>query len=251
MSEVEVVCPSGLAGSVRGLKGREIDLFVNKAEARKRKIGNKILSTCWLKTTSPGPYSFETTPDFARVLQADRFYVMLQIRMATYGSTYAFPVKCDDEDCLKPYEWELDLKDLPVKKVTEADLETFKAGNRFETEFGGRRVVYRLPTGETASKIEQHMERSPEGRLTAAIKQRLIEVEGVESHAWQEWLQDLDAMDLEDMVELFDEHDGGVETDIDIECPYCGAPKRVRLPFDRVSIWQRPKRKKDAASSTI
>ena len=51
-----IICPSGLAGEIRGLKGKEGKLLSDRSSARAGATFEKILAGCWLSTTDPGLY---------------------------------------------------------------------------------------------------------------------------------------------------------------------------------------------------
>lgn len=242
MSEIEVKCPSGLTGIVRGLKGREIDLFANQQEMRKRRVGTKILQACWIETVQLGPAYPNLDPaklDWNKVLTADRFYAALRVRMATYRdqvdrekpAKYIFPHQCNDAGCRKKFEWELDLEDLPVKPLPDASIMAFVAGNKFTTTVGGRLVTYKLTTGADEGVALDARDRSPEKRATAALRSRVVSVSDVEFEDTHAWIEDLDAGDAFDLISAMERDDGGVETDIDIECPHCGNLMTVDLPL--------------------
>lgn len=242
MAEIEVKCPSGLTGIVRGLKGREIDLFANQQEMRKRRVGTKILQACWIETTQVGPAYAGMDPariDWNKILTADRFYAALRVRMATYRRTddptraapYVFPHQCTDTGCRRKFEWELELEDLPVKPLPELSIATFVSGNKFSTIVAGKRVTYKLTTGADEGVALDARDRSPEKRATAALRSRVVAVEGVEFEDTHAWIEDLDAGDAFDLISAMEREDGGVETDIDIECPHCGNLMTVDLPL--------------------
>ena len=149
MAEI-ITCPSGLAGVVRGLKVREERILADRRLAKANAQLDELLRACWLETHDPGPYSAtEGRIDWDGVLQGDRFYALLMIRIATYGPEYAFGVSCAEERCRARFEWELDLRELQVRKLSDASRALFVAGNRFETTLpdAARRVTFRLMTG--------------------------------------------------------------------------------------------------------
>ena len=149
MAEI-ITCPSGLAGVVRGLKVREERILAARKLAKANAQLDELLRACWLETHDPGPYSAtEGRIDWDGVLQGDRFYALLMIRIATYGPEYAFGVSCAEERCRARFEWELDLRELQVRKLSDASRALFVAGNRFETTLpdAARRVTFRLMTG--------------------------------------------------------------------------------------------------------
>jgi len=84
-----IVCPSGLAGEVRGLTGKEGKLLADRSLARSGATIDRILGSCWLQTTDAGIYELAdgANPDWSKVLVGDRFYALVQIRRASFGDT--------------------------------------------------------------------------------------------------------------------------------------------------------------------
>jgi hypothetical protein len=232
-----IVCPSGLAGEVRGLKGKEGKLLTDRNAARSGGLFEKLLSACWLSTTDPGIYDVPVGGplDWSKVIAGDRFYALLQIRSQTFGDEYAFSVQCSNSSCRERFEWTLDLKDLQVVQLSEASKAAFKAGNRFETKLprDGRRVWFRLMTGADEARASSVMKSSQDGALLTALALRIVEIEGVPDSEKRSFLDEMEMADAAALIELFDRVDGGVETSIDIECPSCMGVQEVQLPFER------------------
>src|SRR5713101_6246083 len=136
--EKQIVCPSGLAGEIRGLRTKEGKLLADRAAARAGSTFDKILGGCWLETTDAGIYDFAPggPVDWSKVLVGDRFYTLLQVRVLTYGAEYAFAVQCESPSCRERFDWELNLEALPVKRLSDEAKAAFRGGNRFETALG-------------------------------------------------------------------------------------------------------------------
>jgi len=227
---IPIICPSGLAGEVRGLKARELKLLGDRALSRSGAVLDKLLNSCWLGTTDPGVYdrTDEGSPDWGQVLVGDRFYALLQIRRATFGDEYAFSVQCPSAGCRR-FEWELNLGELPVRTLAPEARATFQRGNRFETVLprGGRRVWFRLLTGADEMRAAMLQRQG----LLDAVDLRIVEIEGVAEKDRRRVLEDLELADLARLLDASDEVDCGVETDIEAECPRCGGVQDVKLPF--------------------
>ena len=101
-----IVCPSGLSGEIRGLKGKEGKLLADRNAARAGSTFEKLLSGCWLQTIDPGIYEVAegATLDWSKVLVADRFFALLQIRSLTFGDEYAFSIQCKSAGCRERFE---------------------------------------------------------------------------------------------------------------------------------------------------
>ena len=54
-----ITCPSGLSGSLRGMKVREEKILVDRKLAKSGGQLDELLRACWEDTVDPGPYAFE------------------------------------------------------------------------------------------------------------------------------------------------------------------------------------------------
>jgi hypothetical protein len=232
-----IVCPSGLAGEIRGLKGKEGKLLSDRTAARAGATFEKILGGCWLLTTDPGIYELPDggAVDWSKVLVADRFYTLLQIRAQTFGNDYAFSAQCKVPECRERFEWSLNLQELPVVPLSDAAKAAFKAGNRFETTLprDGRKVWFQLLTGADEVRAASILRAGREGTLLTALALRICEIENVPDHDKRKFLDELEMADAAALLDQFDQVDGGVETDIEVECPGCLGVQDVQLPFER------------------
>ncbi|MHB1843377.1 MAG: T4 family baseplate hub assembly chaperone [Deltaproteobacteria bacterium] len=236
MSEA-ITCPSGLIGTIRGLKGKEGKLLADRNAARSGATFDQILAACWLSTEDPGPYAIEEKQplDWAKVLVADRFYSLIRIRALTFGDAYAFSVQCAAASCRERFEWEIRLSELPVRALPAETLAAFQAGNRLETRLprDGRKVWFKLLTGADEQRAAKAIKAGQGGLLQAALLARLVEVEGVAEHERRGFLDELELADQVALLDRFDEADGGVETSIEVECPSCLSVQELDLPFER------------------
>jgi hypothetical protein len=241
-----IVCPSGLAGEVRGLTGREGKLLGDRALARSGGTIDKMLQSCWLSTSDPGVYELEggANPDWSKVLVGDRFFALVQIRRASFGDDYAFSVQCQGQGCRERFEWELSLGELPVRTLSDEAKAAFKDGNRFEAAFprGGRKVWFRLLTGADEARAAALRRQGRENLLLEAVALRVVEIEGVADKDRRRFLEDVELADLAALLDAFERVDGGVETSIEVECPSCGGVQDVDLPFERGFFFPRARK---------
>jgi hypothetical protein len=243
---IHITCPSGLAGEVRGLTGREGKLLGDRALARSGGTIDKMLQSCWLTTTDPGVYELEggANPDWGKVLVGDRFYALVQIRRASFGDEYAFSVQCQSPSCRERFEWELNLGDLPVRTLPDDARAAFKNGNRFEAHLGrdGRKVSFRLLTGADEARAATLRRQGRDNLLVEAVALRVVEIDGVADKDKRRFLEDVELGDLAALLDAFEAVDGGVETSIEVECPSCGGVQDVDLPFERGFFFPRARR---------
>lgn len=254
MPQIEITLPSGAKGRIRGLKGKELNLFANRAAARRGKTGEQILKNVWLETLETGEL-YESDIDWSKAPQCDRFTALFQARIATFGAEYEFRHKCGNPECRKNYTWCEDLSQRPIKSLPEESIEKFKAGNKFTTEVidpDGQvlKIVFQLLTPKLEGKIDQAQNLAPTEKATASLAQRIVSIEGVESGKGpiKRFLENLDAGPLYDLIDLMDEVDGGIDTAVEVYCPHCGEMEELELPLER-EFWD-PTRRRRSTTST-
>lgn len=232
----EIMCPSGLAGRIRALRVREERILADRQLARRGEQIDKLLAACWEETLDPGPYDFGgSPPDWSKVLQGDRFYALIEVRVATYGPEYAFDANCTNAACRARIHWEVHLNELPVKGLCPESRRAFVAGNRFETVLpdAGRKVVFRLFTGEDERKLGKRRDASEGAALSAMLNARVLEIEGVEAVDRKRYVEDLSFRDADFLMDEIDRVDCGVDTTIEIECMECFGTQEIELPFEQ------------------
>jgi hypothetical protein len=242
---VEIECPSGMQLRIRGLKGKEGRLLADKNALRQGTLVDTMLASCTEEIRDPGPYQFDgDKPNWDKVLIGDRFYTLLQIRLASFGADYSFKVQCREVACRQAFDWSIDLAELKIKQLSEADRATLRSGGIFTTTLGdGKQVKFRLATG--ADEKEVMRKRTVQQALPDMLALRIISIQGVgeftEADVQQQkvikgvqaYLDDLDWGELVRLQNKLEAHDCGVQTEIEIECPACSGVQEVQLPFDR------------------
>jgi len=251
MTEI-ITCPSGLSGRIRGMKVREERILSDRKLARTGGQVDKLLSACWEETLDAGIYDFgDKNMDWGKVLQGDRYYVLLQIRSLTYGPDYVFSTNCQSESCRSRIDWELDLNDLPVKELSQESKDAFLDDNRFHTILpnSNTKIWFGLMIGEVERKLPR-IRKNAEGRMLSAILSlRIKEIEGVELRDKRKFIEELSMNDANFLMTEFDRVDCGVETAIEIECQECFAIQEIELPFGETFFMPGKKGKKHKTTS--
>lgn len=242
MSQIEVRCPSGLVGRIRGLRGSELDLFANKDAVRSRKIGGQVLSTCWVETLDHGPLYGDMGDklDWDRILVCDRFYTFFKIREATIrnGHLYQVKFKCGAPSCGKYFNHDVNLNELDVYDLPDESIAALRDGcNEFPIRLGGVVAVQKLLYGADEIKIDKNRNMTPKQLATTSMQARLVRVErGEGEEPWtgaelRSWIRDLEYEDWFDLAAALDENDGGINTEVEAHCPHCGNEMSVDFPL--------------------
>lgn len=234
---VEVECPSGLKGIIRGLTVEEAKILTDRRAVREGRVNTMLLEASWERTIDGGPYEvhYGKPPHWPSVLAGDRFFLITKIRVATYGPVYAFRIPCGN--CGEKIEWTINLDtDLEVVPYPEESIRMFKEGNRFVTKVVGPEVTFHLTTGLHEEKYSRTAKGSDNALLTGLLN-RIDSVAGDENKNTVAWVKRLGLNDVRNLMAAFDEVGGGIETEIDIDCTECNAVQEVQLPFVKREFW--------------
>lgn len=230
-----VTCPTGFTVEVRKLKTKEINFLIDRKKF-KETFADRLLQDCVLNVQNMGVYAFDPGKpvDWGRVAVADRTAALVKIRIATYGDEYDFDLNCQMFECKKRIRWTVKLSDMPYTSISQETLELFKAGNRAEHQLGSATVSYKvILTGKDANEGEALLEKMQDRQLTAALSTRIIDISGVPAAKRIDWLDDLDADELEGLKDVLSKADGGYDNELLVKCPHCEAEQPVMVPFDR------------------
>lgn len=267
-----IEAPSGLTGVVRGLTGRDGRFLTDLKVSRANLIPDYILKNTWETTLDAGPYQLEAggglkAPNWELVLVGDRDSTLIDVRVASYGELYEFPIQCRNAGCKTRFSWTIDLTELPRKKLAKADAEIFIAGNEFHGVVPGtsKEIVYKLAIGRDIQRAAAaRKERKLKGKkaeadsnlLIESVLMRIVKVPGIEEknpgrrrELFRDWLEDLEMRSVMGLLDLFDEHDCGVRTNIAVCCTECDQEFDVQLPFEGDFFF--PRKSSPAVGSTI
>ena len=236
-----ITCPSGLAGRIRPLRGKDLADLTDEHLVETGQQIEELLRRCWVETTDMGPYNGDSV-DWSKVLLSDRYFVILKVRIATFGPDFRFEFKCPG--CRKVSAWKTDLTTLPVRPMAPADLEAFVAGNAItETMPDGRQFVFRLPIGAD-EPIGARIVAAHNGQVNKAIlplvKTKIVEIAGVKSTRIGQYL-DEGPVDLAFKIQrIMDKHYAGVDAKVHLDCQIdtCRQEVRKTIPFVATMVGQ-------------
>jgi len=227
----EVTCPSGLRGNLRGMKVKDEQLFTNRKLVKSGQVVGTLLRSCWAETLDPGPYGGEELV-WEDVLSADRTYLLVQLRIASYGDSYDFRVSC--QSCREHFMWTVDLNKLDVKAVDDKGRSHVQTGQPVPIELRDGRIVHcRLLTGKDEQYLASLGVKDESKILTHHLARRIAEIEG-KTHFRDivKVVEDMEARTADELMDATDDLEGGVDTMFDVECPSCGRTQQIALPFE-------------------
>lgn len=219
---------------LRPLTTREEGILYGQADAVEKM--HKMVSACIV--------SKELDP--ADLLVIDQFFILLSLRVHSFGSEYDIPIRC--QYCREQAKIKLNLVEaFSVQYMNETAMEPFFV----ELPVSGRRLGIRLQRIRDQFRLRQYTKRtrmqtvdsgdpSHAYRLALAITQWdsgkdddgnviMADVRPTEA---QQFVQRMHMADSNHLQNEINRIEGGVDTRIYPECPACGAANEMRMPFE-------------------
>ncbi len=227
--EREITCPSGLKGTLRNLKMRDIQAISQVQSNKRGDFIRRVLELCWLGVSESGPYIGEFK--WLEALLGDAFYAFVAARILTYGELYECAAVCPR--CSEASPQTINLTELETLWLPEKSKQLFRDKQLFKVNVADREVGFRLLTLHDERGIGQLMENRELAYMLAALVQRTVTLDGkavIPSEA-QAFYEPLDAGLIQDFDHFIETQlECGLDTNIDCKCR-CGVRFRQRLPL--------------------
>jgi len=198
------------SAKVREITGAEEDLLANDKIPNNRKM-DELLISC---TEALGPYGtiHELRHHIPNLLIGDRVALLLAIRRVSLGDLFPFRVTCPNPECKKESLFDVNLGDLEVKEmpIPEKRVYTIETPRKVV-------VVWHPMNGVGEAKLASTKDR--EARVTMSMLARIDTIDG--KPATLDLLKRMGTSERSFIREAFEEAEGGVDTGVELTCPYC------------------------------
>ncbi len=192
---------------LREMTGREEDLLAAKKTPAVKKM-NELFSRCIERLGSLTEKS-QIAAAVPELLLGDRVFLMFAIRRVTLGDEYPFRDKCPS--CEKENLYIVDLGEMKTQKMPNPTKRVYEG-----TLPSGKTVRWRPLCGRDEAKMA---EIGGDDQLSIGMLMRLEMLDN--KPPTLAGVKDLSSRDRNAMRALFDEQDGGLDTEIDMSCPKC------------------------------
>ncbi|MGD9157540.1 MAG: hypothetical protein PVG39_03970 [Desulfobacteraceae bacterium] len=212
------------------LSGHEEELLAGSRNAPMTLV-TSILSRCVNCIGSINPVTEEVARN---LLVADRQYLLLKLREATFGEQVRANIFCPWPDCGKKIDIDFLIKDIPVRESTEKgpayNMElspeaalTEENGNEY------RKIIFRLPNGGDQESISSLLSENEALALSMLLKCCILSIGPVKNPGSEliSYLSPLARMEIEKrMIEV----SPMVDMTMGVICPECN--REFAVPFD-------------------
>ena len=148
------------------LTGREEELLSQARHPRPAALVTELLSRCVRRLGDISPVPLEVSRE---LLVADRQYLMLQLRAATFGDRVRAALVCPWPGCGERVSLEFAVSDVPVEAPPQPGPLHTMTLSAAAIGRDGCEVVFRLPTGADQEALSEVLEDNEGAALTALL----------------------------------------------------------------------------------
>lgn len=207
--------------TVREMTGEDEETLAARNMPTTKKI-NRILTRC---TDSIGPFSGQALqfiiPDLT---QGDRIYLLMAIRRASLGNEMPFQTTCPS--CKEEARFILDLADLETKKMPNPAIRTYD----IVLPKSKHKVRMKVLTGRGEEAISKAATKGQDV-ISTAIFARIESFD--DKPVTIKDLKDLPLADRNFLRGSWEGHEGGVDTEVQVDCPSCGTAYDTELDISQ------------------
>jgi hypothetical protein len=213
------------------LTGREEEMLAQAGQSRHAPLVTEVLSRCVRRLGEISPVPPDVT---RRLLVADRQYLLLQLRRATFGDSVHADLVCPWPDCGVQVSVDFAVSGVPVEEPPyRAPLHTLTLPDEaiaYGTDLGGDgEVCFRLPDGSDQEELSHLLERNEAEALTGLLC-RCVQRLGPYRPPDQEQVAGLSVLARAEIEKRMRQVAPRVEQSMTAVCVGCG--RTFVVPFD-------------------
>jgi len=207
--------------TVRELTGEEEEILATRNMSPIKKI-NRILARCTESIGAVQGSLVDTViPDLT---QGDRVFLLIAIRRASLGNDMPVLTKCPG--CERESRFIFDLSELEVKPMPDPLVRFYD----LELPKSGQKVRMKVLTGRGEEAISKASNKGVDIVSTAIF----VRIDSLNDKPAT--IKDLKSLSLSDrnfLRESWEDHEGGVDTTLEIECPSCSREYETELDISQ------------------
>lgn len=240
MERVVCLLPGGYADrdgvvhrdvELAALSGREEEILAGRRPVASPALVTTILSRCLHRLGTISPVTETLT---RQLLVADRQFLLLQLRLATFGERVIATITCTSPDCKAMIDIDFSLDNIPVRAsaqkgpVYQMELSSAAA---FTDDQGTvhRTVAFRLPNGEDQEQLAP-LVADDEAIAATSLLARCIQGLGTLHEPGEVVVAKLSPLACAEIEQAMDAAAPQIDCTLEIECPEC--EQDVVVPFD-------------------
>jgi len=163
---------------IREMTGVEEDLLTDEKKIITGQAFHDILAACCTLINPESGKKLQLTPE--RVLDmalGDSMFSLVKLREVSHSSMFKFALKCRNKFCQKTNNFEVDLAQLPVKKMSDPLIRShiFSFPDD-EAKDGETAITFKIADGHTEQKMKYLLDQHPNEKMTVNLAARTVSI---------------------------------------------------------------------------
>lgn len=211
------------------LSGREEEFLAGSRQRESSSLVTAVLSRCIRRIGTISPVAEEVVRS---LLIADRQYLLLKLREATFGDQVRANLFCPWSDCGKKVAINFSINDIPIRESDDkGPTYTLMLPSEIAGELGEecREIVFRLPNGADQEALSPLLSEN-EAEALARLLRRCIQSIGNLTSPGEEVISRLSPAARLAIEQQMEKLAPKVELTMDVNCRECG--RDFSAPFD-------------------
>ncbi len=216
---------------MREMTGVEEDLLINRQYARDGETVYRLLCSV-VESLGPHRDKDEIAKLLRRLTLSDATFLTVKLRSLSLGDEVVYMSRCEQDACQHEAQYRVDLSKQEVTCRPDND----PPQTRYELDFRGRKVVYRVFTLSDQSKLSEVRRRMPDRMLSMRLLMRIVSVDGVAPNSYVD-VQKMSVRMRDTIRGALEQQEYGVDVTIENECPACGHVFNAGIPLGEKSFF--------------
>ncbi len=217
---------------IRAMTARDEDILTSRGLIKTGRVIDVLLRSCLI----------DKRIDVDSMLAGDRNAALIAIRITGYGQEYTVGVQCPA--CGHQYKHSFDLARLPVKILSESDVEAGKNEFSFDLPISRQRVVFKLLNGADERELSTNLEAArkatggQESMVTMRLQQQVISIGQEKSKdKLAQIIRNMPARDSRDLRKHMNLMSPDVDMNQAVVCPSCTESTVMEVPMGTEFFW--------------
>lgn len=217
---------------IKAMTAKEEDILASQAYIKEGTVIEKLIESCLI----------DKNIDVYELTSGDKNAIMLGIRITGYGSQY--PVKSVCENCGSKNDVDIDLTEVPIKRLGIEPTELGQNLFEFKLPITGKVVKFKYLNGhdelerDKIAKRYKEMGIQKQTTVTDFLENVIISIDNVtDKNKIKHFVQNMPALDSKKLRTYIKENESGMDMKWKYQCNSCSHSNEIFVPVTSEFFW--------------
>jgi hypothetical protein len=218
---------------IKAMTAKEEDILSSQALVKEGTVVEYLLQSCVLDK------NFETS----ELTLGDRNAIMIAIRITGYGPDYPVQVTC--ENCGAKNRVNVNLTEIPIKRLSLQPTEPGKNLFEFELPITKKKVMFKFNTVKSENE-RRHKDKSYkkifdshiENNVTSNLESTIVQVDNItDKNKIRHFILNMPAFDSKSLRKFVRNNEPGMDMNCTYQCSSCSQKGKFYIPITPEFFW--------------